>query len=41
MSAQEYPVIEEAMSNLRKLSEEERLRLQQEAWRSDMDREWI
>ena len=32
MLAQEYPVIEEAASNLRKLSEEERFRLQQEAW---------
>ncbi len=32
MLAEEYPVIEEAASNLRKLSEEERFRLQQEAW---------
>ena len=32
MLAQEYPVIEEAASHLRKLSEEEQFRLQQEAW---------
>ena len=32
MLAEEYPVIEEAASHLRKLSEEERFRLQQEAW---------
>ncbi len=32
MLAHEYPVIEEAASHLRKLSEEEQFRLQQEAW---------
>ena len=32
MLVQEYPIMEEAASNLRRLSEEERFKLQQEAW---------
>ena len=32
MLAEEYPIIEEAASHLRRLSDEERFKLQQEAW---------
>ena len=39
MLAQEYPIMEEAASNLRRLSEEERFKLQQEAWEDRQRRE--
>ena len=39
MLAQEYPIIEEAASNLKKLTEEEQFRLQMDAWEDRQRRE--